>query len=102
MELYENNTAPERAMLVSLDTGEPDAEASQDELRELARTAGAEVIAVTTQKRPTPDAGTCVGTGKLEEIRGFCAENEVELLILPGTQPDSAAEHRKRNKRADD
>ena len=82
MELYENNTAPERAMLVSLDTGEPDAEASQDELRELARTAGAEVIAVTTQKRPTPDAGTCVGTGKLEEIRGFCAENEVELLIF--------------------
>lgn len=82
MELYENNTAPERAMLVSLDTGEPDAEASQNELRELARTAGAEVIAVTTQKRPTPDAGTCVGTGKLEEIRGFCVENEVELLIF--------------------
>ena len=76
MELYENNTAPERAMLVSLDTGEPDAEASQDELRELARTAGAEVIAVTTQKRPTPDAGTCVGTGKLEEIRDLLKEKK--------------------------
>lgn len=82
MELTENKIVPERAMLVSVDTGEYDAEASLAELAELARSAGAEVVAQTTQKRPSPDAGTCVGEGKLEEIRDFCSANEVDLLIF--------------------
>ena len=81
-EIYENKTEPERTMLVSLDTGEPDAEASLAELRELAKTAGADVVAVTVQKRPAPDAGTCVGAGKLEEIRAFCDANGSELLVF--------------------
>ncbi len=81
-ELHENKLTPERALLVSLDTGEPDAEASLLELRELARTAGAEVVGVTVQKRPAPDAGTCVGEGKLEEIRDFCAANDIDLVIF--------------------
>ncbi len=81
-ELHENKFTPERALLVSLDTGEPDAEASLLELRELARTAGAEVVGVTVQKRPAPDAGTCVGEGKLEEIRDFCAANDIDLVIF--------------------
>ncbi|MBQ9083124.1 MAG: GTPase HflX [Clostridia bacterium] len=81
-ELHENIITPERALLVSLDTGEPDAEASLLELRELARTAGAEVVGVTVQKRPAPDAGTCVGEGKLEEIRAFCEANDIDLVIF--------------------
>ncbi|MDD6175249.1 MAG: GTPase HflX [Firmicutes bacterium] len=82
MELTENKIVPERAMLVSLDTGEYDAEASLQELAELARSAGAEVAAQTMQKRPAPDAGTCVGEGKLAEIRDFCAANAIDLLIF--------------------
>lgn len=81
-ELHENITTPERALLVSLDTGEPDAEASLLELHELARTAGAEVIGTATQKRPAPDAGTCVGEGKLAEIRDFCEANDIDLVIF--------------------
>ena len=81
-ELHENKITPERALLVSLDTGEPDAEASLLELRELARTAGAEVVGMTVQKRPAPDAGTCVGEGKLEEIRAFCEANDIDLVIF--------------------
>ena len=41
-------------MLVSLDTGEYDAEASLSELAELARSAGAEVAAQTMQKGEPP------------------------------------------------
>lgn len=82
VELTENKIVPERAMLVALDTGEYDAEASLAELAELAKSAGAEVVAQTMQKRPSPDAGTCVGEGKLEEIRDFCAGNEIDLLIF--------------------
>ena len=53
--MYENEARPQRALLVSLDTGEYDAEASLAELEELARTAGAETVLTLTQKRPAPD-----------------------------------------------
>ena len=59
----ESKQEPERAVLCGLDTGEYDAEASMDELRELARTAGAEVIATVLQPRPAPDAATFLGSG---------------------------------------
>ena len=51
---------PERALLVEVDTGEYDAEASLAELYELTRSAGAEPLGAVTQKRPAPDAASCV------------------------------------------
>lgn len=69
-------------MLVGVDMGEYDCEASLDELEELAKTAGAEVKARVTQRRETPDSATFVGSGRLKEIKTFCAENDVDLLIF--------------------
>lgn len=80
--MYENEQKKDIAMLVGLDCGEYDAEKSIEELRELAKTAGADVIAVTIQKRPAQEKATCVGTGKIDEIREFVSENEVDLLIF--------------------
>ena len=51
MEFYENKAEQERAVLVSVDTGEFDVDSSLLELEELARTAGAQVICQMTQKR---------------------------------------------------
>ena len=42
---------PERAVLAAVDTGEYDAEASLDELAELAKTAGAQVEGRLIQRR---------------------------------------------------
>ena len=53
----------EQALLVSVDTGEVDAEASLQELYELTRSAGAEPFGSMLQKRPSPDTATCVGSG---------------------------------------
>ena len=50
-ELFENIQKPETAVLVGVDLGEYDCEASLDELEELAKTAGAEVEARVTQRR---------------------------------------------------
>lgn len=69
-------------MLVGVDMGEYDCEASLDELEELAKTAGAEVKARVTQRRETPDSATFVGSGRLKEIKTFCADNDVDLLIF--------------------
>ena len=69
-------------MLVGVDLGEYDCEASLDELEELAKTAGAEVEARVTQRRETPDSATFIGSGRLREIKNFCADNDVDLLIF--------------------
>lgn len=82
MELYENEEAQERALLVSLDTGEFDAQASLDELAELAKTAGAEVVGQILQSRDNPDGATFIGSGKLLEVQDFCEKNEITLLIF--------------------
>ena len=56
----------EYALLVSVDTGEFDAEVSIDELEELAHTAGAEVVGKVIQKKEAPEKATFVGVGKLK------------------------------------
>ena len=81
-ELFENIQKPETAVLVGVDLGEYDCEASLDELEELTKTAGAEVEARVTQRRETPDSATFIGSGRLKEIKNFCADNDVDLLIF--------------------
>lgn len=73
---------PERALLVSLDTGEFDAKSSLEELYELVKSAGAEPVSSVMQKRPAPDTATCVGSGMLEEIAGACRIQEIDLLVF--------------------
>ncbi len=82
MHLHENRTETEKALLVSVDTGEFDAETSIDELEELAHTAGAEVLGKLIQRRDRVEAATFVGYGKLAEIIFFCENNDVDLLIF--------------------
>ncbi len=80
--MYENKEEQEKALLVSVDTGEFDAEVSIDELEELARTAGAVVLGKIIQKKERPEAATFVGAGKLAEIIAFCSANDIDLLIF--------------------
>ena len=82
MELTDNEKRPERALLVAVDTGAYDAEASLAELYELVRSAGAEPAGAMTQKRPSPDTATCVGSGMMEEIASFCKNYEMDLLVF--------------------
>lgn len=78
------NDRPEKALLIGLDTGEYDAEASMLELEELASTAGADVIGTMIQKRPTPDVALYVGSGRAQEISDFCDANDIDLIIADG------------------
>lgn len=82
MPLYENETRPQRALLVSLDTGEFDAQASLRELEELSRTAGADPVFTLTQKRPAPDTATCLGSGMVEQAAELCRQEEIDLLLF--------------------
>ncbi len=71
-----------RVMLIGLDTGEYDAEFSMKELEELAQTAGCDVIGIVIQNRPAPEAATCIGIGKLEEIAQQVKLSEINMLIF--------------------
>lgn len=82
MELFDNSEKIQKALLVGVDTGEYDAESSMEELYELVRSAGAEPVASMTQKRDKPDGASAVGSGRLEEIRIFCADNEIDFIVF--------------------
>ncbi|OPZ19511.1 MAG: GTPase HflX [Firmicutes bacterium ADurb.BinA205] len=82
--MYENKTEeiPVKAVLACVDTGEFDAEASIKELEELASTANAEVVGSIIQKRPSYDPATCMGAGRLEELREQLEALDAELVIF--------------------
>lgn len=82
MEITENVIKKPRVILVSADTGEFDAERSMKELEELASTAGVEVAATVTQKRPTYDTATCIGSGRLEELGDEARAMGIDLVIF--------------------
>lgn len=84
MEFFENKTEQEKAVLVSVDTGEFDVDSSLAELTELAKTAGAEVICEMTQKREAPEPGTYLGKGKLQELSDYCENEKPDLVIIDG------------------
>lgn len=82
--MYENVTEekPVKAVLASVDTGEFDAEASINELAELAATANAEVTGIVMQKKSAYDSATCMGLGRLEELKEQLEALEAELVIF--------------------
>lgn len=80
--MEENKILPERAVLVGIDTGKYDVKASMDELSELAKTAGANVIGVLTQVRKSQDGALYIGKGKLLELKEFCTNNEIDIIIV--------------------
>ena len=82
MEFYENKQEPEKAVLVAVDTGEYDCDASLAELEELAVTAGAQVIGFLTQKRDKPDNALFFGSGRLNELAEYCENNEADTVIV--------------------
>lgn len=86
--------AGERAVLVGLDRGEGvQAELDLQELRELARTAGAVVAASQLVYRSVLEPRYVVGRGKLEELQGLAYhENAATLIFGVDLSPTQARE----------
>ena len=75
----------EKAVLVGLvhkEQTETQVNEYLDELAFLAETAGAVAIKRFTQKLAHPDSKTFIGKGKLEEIKKYCLEKSVGILIF--------------------
>jgi len=75
----------ERCVLVGVISSDITEEIAIDYIRELeflATTAGAITVTHFFQKLPYPNPKTYVGTGKLNEIKQFIEENEINLVIF--------------------
>jgi len=76
---------PERCVLVGAVTRTQDETKAQeylDELRFLADTAGAETVAVFTQKLDKPDPTLFLGSGKMDEIKSYVESEDIDLIIF--------------------
>ncbi|GAB3713712.1 GTPase HflX [Mariniluteicoccus flavus] len=76
----------ERVVLVSVWTNgsEVDAENSMAELKQLAETAGSQVLEGLVQKRSKPDPATYIGRGKVEEVREVVIATGADTVICDG------------------
>ena len=75
----------ERALLIGLEkqgVSKWDLHDSLDELRELANSAGAEVVDTVTQKLQKPTAPYYIGRGKAELIKESCQDQQVTSVIF--------------------
>lgn len=81
-EMIDNTIAPDKVLLAAVDLGTYDIAESLDELEELVRTAGGEVVARVTQKRPSYDSASCIGTGRLEEMAELCRQLDVSRIVF--------------------
>jgi GTP-binding protein HflX len=82
---YLTRDEQEKAVLVGvINQEQSDKQAKEylDELSFLTETAGAKTLKIFTQKFEKPNNKTFVGSGKINEIRDYVKENEIDLVIF--------------------
>lgn len=79
----------ERALLVGLNittnvkkVDDIDINESMEELKELAKAAGAQVVGDLIQNRPARDAAFYIGKGKVEEIKAYCDSLDATVVVF--------------------
>lgn len=78
--LFERPDAGERAVLVH--AGGLEHPEDLEELKELARSAGAEAVATLISNRRAPDPRYFLGQGKVDEVRAALLEHEADLVLI--------------------
>lgn len=87
MEIKSNEERAERVLLAGVHTGARDVlsdttDESIEELSELAKTAGAEVICTVVQNKADLEAATYMGEGKLQEVKEAVSLMEIDTVIF--------------------
>jgi GTP-binding protein HflX len=72
----------ERALIVCVETDEAAEDYAVEELRSLAKTAGAEVVGDFHQHRAQPDPAYYIGKGKADELAAGVADTQADLVIV--------------------
>ncbi len=74
----------ERVLIIGVDisTDVIDIEDSMDELEELVKAAGGQVVARLVQKRDSINAALFIGKGKVDEIKNYCHELDISTVVF--------------------
>ena len=85
--MQQTDTKRERAILAglsasSMDEHERSTDVSMEELAALVETAGGETVAILIQNRPSPDPGTFIGDGKVQEMKELIEHQECDLAVF--------------------
>ena len=81
-----------RALIISVDLGDPDFLAHAEEFAMLAKGAGAEIVGTLTARRDRPDAKFFIGSGKADEGVGMAQALLADIVLFD--QPLSPAQQR--------
>ena len=86
IELKKKNTLErERCILIGIVNRDQDEEKSREyleELRFLADTAGADTVHMFTQKLAQANSRTFLGSGKMEDIKGFVQAENIDMIVF--------------------
>ena len=83
--MYDTGKKQETAVLIGLinrSQDEDTAKENLDELEFLTETAGAKVLKRYTQRLEHPDSRTFIGAGKLNDVRTFVVDHQVDIVIF--------------------
>lgn len=81
-----------RALIISVDLGNPDFVAHAEEFAMLASGAGAEIVGTVTSRRDRPDAKFFIGSGKVQEAVATASALLADIVLFD--QPLSPAQQR--------
>jgi GTP-binding protein HflX len=80
--LFERSRKGEQALLIQPHAGGPPDDGLLEEFADLARSAGANVLAVLQARIDRPNPATLVGSGKLEEIKAAAEATGADLVLV--------------------
>ncbi|NNM50897.1 MAG: GTPase HflX [Pseudomonadales bacterium] len=92
MEYFERPVGGERALLVHLSLQGRDRHEDEQEFRELARSAGVQILDYLRSARPRPDPRYFLGRGKVEELQARVEEDDIDVVLFDN--PLSPAQER--------
>jgi len=82
LELFERHRRGERALLIQPHVGGPPDAGAMEEFSELARSAGAEVLATIPARIERKTPATLIGSGKLDEIKTAADATGADLVLV--------------------
>ena len=80
--MFERPRGGERAVLVRIGLNAPVRAEDLSEFEQLARAAGAQVVATITGRRERPDPRFFLGTGKAEEVNSAARAHQADLVLV--------------------
>jgi GTP-binding protein HflX len=80
--LFERSRKGENALLIQPHAGGPPDKGALEEFADLARSAGATVVATLNARIDRPNSAILIGTGKLEEVKAACDATGADLVLV--------------------